>query len=167
MDVGNLISGSSALSKSSLNIWKFTVHVLWKPRLENFEHYFSTVWDEGNCMIVWAFFGIAFLWDWNENWPLQVLVVLYYLIDSCLLFVNGGRQSIHTSISSDTNYYLVSFFLILVCWIHFSSLSTLSWTCRTILDLKSTLGIWSYFWLDKNYSSISPWSMMFAIDYNM
>ena len=38
-DVGNLISGSSAFSKSSLNIWKFTVHVLLKPSLENFEHY--------------------------------------------------------------------------------------------------------------------------------
>ena len=42
-DVGNLISGSSAFSKSSLNIWKFTVHVLLKPTLENFEHYFASV----------------------------------------------------------------------------------------------------------------------------
>ena len=42
-DVGNLISGSSAFSKASLNIWKFTVHVLLKPGLENFEHYFTSV----------------------------------------------------------------------------------------------------------------------------
>ena len=42
-DVGNLISGSSAFSKSSLNIWKFTVHVLLKPGLENFESYFASV----------------------------------------------------------------------------------------------------------------------------
>ena len=42
-DVGNLISGSSAFLKSSLNIKKFTVHVLWKPGLENFEHYFTSV----------------------------------------------------------------------------------------------------------------------------
>ena len=42
-DVGNSISGSSAFSKSSLNIWKFTVHVLLKPGLENFEHYFASV----------------------------------------------------------------------------------------------------------------------------
>ena len=72
-DVGNLISGSSAFSKSSLNIWKFTVHVLLKPGLENFEHYFASVWDECTCAVVWTFFGIAFLWDWNENWPFPVL----------------------------------------------------------------------------------------------
>ena len=62
-DVGNLISGSSAFSKSSLNIWKSTIHILLKPGLENFEHYFTSVWDECNCVVVWAFFGIAFLWD--------------------------------------------------------------------------------------------------------
>ena len=43
LDVGNVISASSAFSKSSLNIWKFTVHVLLKPGLENFEHYFTSV----------------------------------------------------------------------------------------------------------------------------
>ena len=42
-DVGNLISGSSAFSKASLNIWKFTVHLLLKPALENFEHYFTSM----------------------------------------------------------------------------------------------------------------------------
>ena len=68
-DVGNLISSSSAFPKTSLNIWKFTVHVLLKPGFENFEHYFTSMWDECNCVVVWAFFGIAFLWDWNENWP--------------------------------------------------------------------------------------------------
>ena len=48
VDVGNLISGSSAFSKSSVNIWKFTVHVLLKPGLENFEHYYASVWEECN-----------------------------------------------------------------------------------------------------------------------
>ena len=57
-DVGNLISGSSAFSgssgfsKTSLNIWKFTVHILLKPGSENFEHYFTSVWDECNCVAV-------------------------------------------------------------------------------------------------------------------
>ena len=73
VDVGNLISGSSAFSKSSLNIWKFSVHVLLKPGLENLEHYFTSVWDGCNCAVVWAFFGIAFHWDWNENWPFPAL----------------------------------------------------------------------------------------------
>ena len=80
MDVGNLISGSSAFSKSSLNIWKFLVYILLKPSLENFEHYFASVWDECNCAVVWTFFGIAFLWDWNENWP------------SCVCFYNLGTS---------------------------------------------------------------------------
>ena len=48
-DVGSLISGSSAFCKSSLNIWKFTVHILLKPGLENFEHYFTSLRDECNC----------------------------------------------------------------------------------------------------------------------
>ena len=51
-DVGNLTSGSSAFYKTSLNIWKFTVHVLLKPGLENFELYFASVRDEYSCVIV-------------------------------------------------------------------------------------------------------------------
>ena len=73
VNVGNLISGSSAFSKTSLNFWKFMVHVLLKPSLENFDHCFASMWDECNCAIVWAFFGIAFLWNWKENWPFPVL----------------------------------------------------------------------------------------------
>ena len=72
-DAGNLISGSSAFSKCNLNIWKFMVQVLLKPGLENFEHNFASVWDECNCAVVWTFFGNAFLWNWNENWPFPVL----------------------------------------------------------------------------------------------
>ena len=70
---GNLISCSFAFSKSSLNIWKFTVHILLKPKLGAFEHYFASMWDECICVKVWIFFGITFLWDWNENWPFPVL----------------------------------------------------------------------------------------------
>ena len=77
-DVGNLISGSSASSKTSLNIWKFLVYILLKPGLENFTSFkiftnFTSVWDECNCAVVWTFFDTAFLWDWNENWPFPVL----------------------------------------------------------------------------------------------
>ena len=72
-DVGNLISGSSSSSKISLNIWKFAIHVLLKPGLENSEHYFTREWDECNYAEIWVFFGIAFLWDWTENWAFLVL----------------------------------------------------------------------------------------------
>ena len=66
-DVGNLISGSSALSKSSLNIWKFLFHLLLKHSLKDFEHSLASIQNECNCPVVWTFFGIAFLWDWNEK----------------------------------------------------------------------------------------------------
>ena len=49
VDVGNMIPDSSAFSKSSSNIWKFTVHILLKPDMENFEHYFAILWDECSC----------------------------------------------------------------------------------------------------------------------
>ena len=75
-----------AFSKSSLNIRKFTVHVLLKPGLENFEHYFTSVWDECNCVVVWAFLALPFFgigmktdlfqscghcWDFQIFWHIE------------------------------------------------------------------------------------------------
>ena len=97
-DVGNLIS--FAFSKTSLNICKFTVHVLLKPGLENFEHYFTSMWDECNCVVVWAFFGIAFLWDWNENWPFPVLWPLLTFANLLAYWV----QHFHSIIFQDLNW---------------------------------------------------------------
>jgi len=75
-DVGNLISGSSAFSKSNLNIREFTVHVLLKPGLENFENYFASMWDECNCVVVWAYFGIGMKTDLFQScghcWVFQI-----------------------------------------------------------------------------------------------
>ena len=85
-DVVKLISGSSAFYKSSLNIWNFSVHILLKPGLENFEHYFTSMWDERNCAVVWAFlaspfFGIGMktdlfqscghCWIFQICWPIE------------------------------------------------------------------------------------------------
>ena len=61
--VGNLISGSSAFSKSNLNIWKFAVHVLLKPILENFEYYFPSIWDECNYVVVWVCQRMKLEWN--------------------------------------------------------------------------------------------------------
>ena len=71
-DVGNLISGYSAFSKSTLNIWKFMVHYCWSLtwRILSIT---ASVWDECNCAVVWTFFGIVYICDWNENWPFPIL----------------------------------------------------------------------------------------------
>ena len=68
-DVDNLIFGSSAFSKSSLNIWKFLVHILLKANLEDFEQYFASLWNECNWAVVWTVFGIDLLWYWK--WKLN------------------------------------------------------------------------------------------------
>ena len=80
VDVGNLISGSSAFSKTSLNIWKFTVHVLLKPGLENFEHCFTSVWDEYNCVVVWAFFWhcLSLGLEWKLTFSCPVATAEFY-----------------------------------------------------------------------------------------
>jgi len=67
-DVGNLISDSSAFSKSSLYIWNFSAHILLKPSLKDFEHNLASMWNVCNCTVIWTFFGIAFFCDCNENW---------------------------------------------------------------------------------------------------
>ena len=68
-----LISASSAFSKPTLYILSCSVHILLKPSLKDFEHYLASMWNEPNCVIVWAFFGIALLCDWNDNSPFPIL----------------------------------------------------------------------------------------------
>ena len=80
-DVGNLNSGSSAFSKSSLNIWKFMVHVLLKPRLKNFELYFASVrwvqlWDRLN--ILWHCLSLGLEWKLTFSSPVATTFIHYY-----------------------------------------------------------------------------------------
>ena len=100
VDIGNLISGSSDFSKSSLNIWKSLIDVLWSLAWENFEQYVARVWDEYNCVVVWIFFGIAFLWDWNENWHFPVLWPL-------LSFPNLLAYWVHNLTASSLRFKIV------------------------------------------------------------
>ena len=79
MDDSNLISGSSAFSKSSLNIWKFSIHILLNPCLENFEHYFASLWDECNCAVDCTFSATA-LWGWKTG--------LFQFCSHCWLTLN-------------------------------------------------------------------------------
>ena len=71
MDGCNLIFGSSAFLNPVCISGSYWFTYCWN--LENFEHYFVSLLVECNCVVVWTFFGIAFLWDWNENWPFSVL----------------------------------------------------------------------------------------------
>ena len=66
-NVGSLISGSSAFSKSSLYIWKFLGHILLKPSLKDFQHNLTNMQTEHSCMVVLTVFDTALLWDWNEH----------------------------------------------------------------------------------------------------
>ena len=116
-DVGNLISGSSAFSKTSLNIWKFTVHVLLKPGLENFEHYFTSMWDECNCAVVWVFFGIVFLWDWNKNWPFPVLWPLLSVPNLLAYRVQHSQHHLSGFEIAQLDYFLTSYTKINLKWI--------------------------------------------------
>ena len=125
VDVGNLISGSSAFSKSSLNIWKFMVHLLLKPGLENFE-YFTSVWDECNCVVVWAFFGIAFLWDWNENWPFPVLWPLLSFPHLLAYWVQHFHSIIIWNSSTGILSHPLALFIVMHCKAHLTSHSRMS-----------------------------------------
>jgi len=63
--------------------------------LSNFQFHFASVWDECNCAVVWTFFGIAFLWDWNENWPFpyQTLSILDWPFKYQNLIMEGSSIS--------------------------------------------------------------------------
>ena len=82
-DVGNLISGSSVFSKSRLSIWKFSVHIVLKHHLEDFEHALASIWNKCNCVVVWTFFGTALLWNWNENWSFPVVCGHCWVFQIC------------------------------------------------------------------------------------
>ena len=99
----------SAFSKSSLNIWKVSVHVLLKPCLENFEHYFASVWEACSYVVVWTFFGITFLYCtsrfqnfsacWNSIniqvlffWTLFLWLEFYSVFNCLFLWAFGASQ---------------------------------------------------------------------------
>ena len=106
-----MTSGSSAFSKSSLNIWKFIVHVLLKSGLENFEHHFANLWDECNYVTVWTFFGIDFLWDWNEN--------IWFVVFYCIL--DGAKDNFWTQFGLLVGFLFCFVFFLESPWVFFCS----------------------------------------------
>ena len=71
-NVGNLISGSSFLSKSILDIWRFLVCIMQKPSMQDFKHDLTSMGDVCNCPIVSTFFSTTLLGNWDEDWPFPV-----------------------------------------------------------------------------------------------
>ena len=138
---------NSHFSKSRLDIWKFSVHVLLRPGLENFEHSFTSVWDECNCVVVWAFFGIAFLWDWNENWPFPVLwPLLIFQICwhiECSTFTASSFRIWNSSIGILSPLAL---FIVMLPKAHLMSLSRISGS-RWVITPSWLSGLWRSFLL--------------------
>ena len=83
-NVGNLISSSSSFSKPSLDIWNFLIHIILKPRIQDFKHNLMSTGDECNCPMISTFFGAALLGNWDEDWPFPVLWPLLGLPDLLL-----------------------------------------------------------------------------------
>ena len=156
-DVGNLISGSSAFSKTSLNVREFTVYVLLKPGLENFEHYFTSMWDECKCVVVWAFFGIAFLWDWNESWP---FLVLWPLLNFPQL-LEHWVQHVHSIIFQDLKQHSgipsppLALFMVMLPKAHLTSHSRMS-SSRWMITPSWLSELWTFFFVQFFSVSLPP-----------
>ena len=158
LEVGHLLSGSSAFSKSSLNIWKFMVHILLKPGLENFEHYFASVWDECNCVVVWAFFGITFLWDWNDNWLFPVLWPLLSFPNLLAFWVQHFNTTSSFRIwNSSTGIPSppLALFIVMLPKAHLTSHSRMS-TSMWVITSSGLCGLWRPFL----YSSVYSWHLL-------
>ena len=67
VNVGNLISGSSSFSKPSLNIWKFLVHIMLKPSMQDFKHDLTNMEDECSCTVFSTLFRTTLLGNWDED----------------------------------------------------------------------------------------------------
>ena len=79
-DVGNLISGSSAFSKPTLDVWKFLAQVMLKPGMQDFKHDFNSIGDECNCLMVCIFFSTALLGNWiTRQWPMKRIYIYTYI----------------------------------------------------------------------------------------
>ena len=123
------------------------VYVLLKPGLENFEHYFVSVWDVCNCAIVLAFFGSAFFWDWDENWPFPVLWPLQS-------FPNLLAYWVHTEHGPYHQNRTVSPSVCLSC--QETSISLLSFSIRGQTDWKP----------HRKLTSLITWTTVLPIQWN-
>jgi len=139
-----------------------SVHILLKPGLQNFEHYFASVWDEYNCAVVWAFFGIAFLWDWNENWPFPVPWPLLSFPNLLAYWIQHFHSIIFRIWNSSTGIPLppLALFVVMLPKAHLTSHSRLSGS-RWVITPLWLAGSWRSFL----YSSSVYSCHLFLISY--
>ena len=101
VNVGNLISGSSSFSEPRMDIWKFLVHIMLKPSMQDFKHNHASMGDECNCPMVSTFFSTTLLGNWDEDWHFQscdqcwVFQICWHiecntLIESSLMVLNSS-----------------------------------------------------------------------------
>ena len=157
-DVGNLISDSSSFSKSSLNIGKFSVHILLKPSLKDFKHFLAIMWNRHNCTVVWVFFGIAFLWDWSENWPFPVLWPLLSFPNLLAYWVQHFHSIIFQIWNSSTGIPSppLALFIVILSKAHLTSHSRMSGYPPHILGLLLWLS-WQRIHLQRGRPRFDPW----------
>ena len=136
-DVGNLISDSSAFSKSSLYIWNFSAHILLKPSLKDFEHNLASMWNVCNCTVIWTFFGIAFFCDCNENWFSSPLATVEFsdFADILMVYLTASSFRIWKS-SAGTPSLPLALFVVMLPKAYLLSNVVLEKTLESPLDNK-------------------------------
>ena len=148
-DVDNLISGSSAFSKSSLNIHKFLVHVLLKRSLENFEYYFASVWDEYSCEVVWTFFRTGIKTDLFQScghcWVFQICWHI-----ECSTFTASSFRIWNTSAGIPS--LLLALFIVMIPKAHLTSHSRMSGSRWVITSSWLSGPWWSFLYSSSVYS---------------
>ena len=149
-----------------LEIWKFSVHELLKPGWENFELYFTSVWDEFNCVVVCAFFGIAFLWDWNENWPFPVLWPLLSFSNLLAYWVQHFTASSFRIWNSSTGIPSppLALFIVMLSKAHLTLYSNISGS-RWVITPSWLSGLWRSFLYSSSVYSCYLFLISFGRDW--
>ena len=156
-DVGNLSLVPLPFLKPGWTSGKFMVHVLLKPGLENFEHYFTSMWVECNCAVVWAFFGIAFLWDWNETDLFQCLGHCWVFQICCHIECSTFKASSFRIWNSSTGIPSppLALFITMLSKAHLTSHSRMSGS-RWVITPSWLSGLWRSFFVQFFWVYLPP-----------
>ena len=117
------------------NIWKFSVHILLKSSLENFDNYLTRMWNKCICVVVYTFSGISLLWNWHENWPFPVLWPLLSLPNLLAYWVQHFHSISFRIWNSSTGIPSppLALFLVMLSKAHLTSHSKMSGLDHTIV----------------------------------